>query len=157
MYVTRLRTGHWEITAAVKFYLFTSHIQPYDGFLRSWHMQLRYTYVYTYGVWWMQYLVLLLQNPACISLLSHACYKPCPSHLVYISPSIYYLVGSTYTKVSHHAISFNLLLLGGPHIFLSTNYSNTLNPYMQLHIYHIHFYARYEAKPYPDYNIIHYH
>jgi hypothetical protein len=42
---------------------------------------------------------------------------------------------------------------------ISSSAPTTQHPqpiHIQLHIYHIHFYARYEAKPYPDYYIIHY-
>jgi len=42
---------------------------------------------------------------------------------------------------------------------ISSSAPTTQHPqpiHIQLHIYHTHFYARYEAKPYPDYYIIHY-
>jgi hypothetical protein len=45
----------------------------------------------------------------------------------------------------------------GVHIFSSGPTTRTPSTNICLHIYHVHFYARYEAKSYPDYYIIHFH
>ena len=129
MHLTRLITGQWEITAAVKFHLFTSmFIHMVFAGCGSWFYCFKILHAFLSSP-------MLATNPAHLILLIF--------HHPY---SIWWAVRIQKFLIMQFPLTcccLEVLIC-----FLSTKYSNILNPHMQLHIYHIHFYARYEAKPY---------